>query len=122
MKKTEIDIPIYPFRFWIITTDDFKKANEKYLSSDLEFNDHEHEAYAFFDPQKDGSTIIGVMFKEGELAYSIIVHEMVHVVNYIFHFASVKPDLDNDETQAYLSQWVFETIIKTLKKHKIKLV
>ena len=43
---------------------------------------------------------------------SIIVHEAVHIVNYIFEHNGIEPDLHNDEAQAYLTGWIFEQIEK----------
>jgi hypothetical protein len=41
---------------------------------------------------------------------SLIAHEIVHLVNYIFLDTGVKLDLINDEAQAYLTGWLFEEI------------
>jgi hypothetical protein len=42
----------------------------------------------------------------------LIVHETVHLVNMIFQYAGIKPDLDNDELQAYLTEFIFGKIQK----------
>jgi len=46
---------------------------------------------------------------------SVLAHEAVHVVNYLFAHAGVEPDVDNDEPQAYMIGYVVECIWKTLK-------
>jgi hypothetical protein len=48
--------------------------------------------------------------------YSTMVHESVHVVNIIFESKGVKPDLSNDELQAYLTAYVFKKVSSTMKK------
>ena len=52
---------------------------------------------------------IGVAFDEYE-DMSIMVHEAVHIVNFIFEECGVKLDTINDEAQAYLTAWIFNQI------------
>lgn len=52
---------------------------------------------------------IGVAFDEYE-DMSIMVHEAVHIVNFIFEECGVKLDTTNDEAQAYLTAWIFNQI------------
>jgi hypothetical protein len=52
---------------------------------------------------------IGVAFDEYE-DMSIMVHEAVHVVNFIFEECGIKLDTNNDEAQAYLTSWIFEQL------------
>lgn len=51
-----------------------------------------------------------------ETLLSSLVHESVHIVNYIFEYHGVKLDTKNDETQAYFTTWVFEQCELVLKK------
>jgi hypothetical protein len=44
-----------------------------------------------------------------------LVHEVGHAVNYMFKKMGIKPDLDNDETSCYESQWLFCQIAKKFK-------
>lgn len=48
---------------------------------------------------------------------NIIVHESVHIVNYIFEDTHIKPDVKNDELQAYLTAWVFDEINNFINKN-----
>lgn len=54
-----------------------------------------------------------VVFRKG-VGDSIIVHEVVHLVNHIFMIVGQKGDSDNDELQAYLTQYLFNKIKKIL--------
>lgn len=54
---------------------------------------------------------------------SIIVHESVHIVNFIFHLNNIKPDIDNDETQAYLTQYIYKELKQVLNgKYKYSVI
>ena len=46
---------------------------------------------------------------------STIVHESFHLSNIIMRSIGIKPDLNNDEAQAYLLSYIFENIKKLLK-------
>ena len=47
--------------------------------------------------------------------YSLIAHEIVHVINYIYLDCGIELDRVNDENQAYLTGWLFEEIEKIIK-------
>jgi hypothetical protein len=47
-----------------------------------------------------------------------IAHEAVHLTNMIFQKRGIKPDLDNDELQAYLTAFLFEKIDKIVSKRR----
>lgn len=58
---------------------------------------------------------------KGNTRHSVIAHECVHLANLIFNYVGVKLDSHNDEAQAYLTGYIFETIEKFRdKKLKIK--
>jgi hypothetical protein len=44
-----------------------------------------------------------------------LVHESVHAANLILDFKGIPISLENDETQAYLIEWIFENCYKVLK-------
>jgi hypothetical protein len=49
-------------------------------------------------------------------ANSLHVHEIVHVVNMFFKDYGIKPDLQNDELQAYMTEWLYKKITKAISK------
>lgn len=55
-----------------------------------------------------GDLYIGVY--DGKL--STLAHELVHLTGYILKNAGVQADYTNDETQAYLTQYLFERLEK----------
>ncbi|MDM1299931.1 hypothetical protein HXZ94_15655 [Empedobacter falsenii] len=75
-------------------------------------------------PKEDGQAyvcttdenVIYVTFQEKNLHPALITHEAVHIVNRIFEFKGVKLDTSNDETQAYLTEFIFNEIWKRVNK------
>lgn len=104
MKCKKVDVPIYNGKLIMFKVDNWDKINKKY-GFDL---DKRHSACVFYDLNKQ----VAVAFKE--YTPSIIAHEAVHVVNHIFKDRGIYLDVDNDETQAYLTGWVVKTINKFL--------
>ena len=47
---------------------------------------------------------------------SSITHEVVHIKNFIFLNCGAKLDRDNDESEAYLSGYLFEQIYNFINK------
>ena len=46
---------------------------------------------------------------------STLVHECVHAANMILDHKGIPMSLENDESQAYLVEWIFENCLKVLK-------
>lgn len=49
---------------------------------------------------------------------SIVAHEIVHVINYIYLDCGIHLDRENDEPQAYLTGWLFQQIEQFFKESK----
>ena len=45
-----------------------------------------------------------------QITPGVIAHESTHVKNIIFKDIGQFPDLDNDEAEAYLMEWIVETV------------
>lgn len=77
------------------------------------------------DPDADGQGMVfdhnGAIFiwikdfNDQNLGY--LVHEATHAVNCMFQLKGVKISTKNDETQAYMNQWVFDKC-RAYKKRK----
>lgn len=109
-KEQVFKIPIYFGDLKVIVTNDLQKVGDKY-----EIGDMNHFDAVVFDRERNGYLIICMAFKS-DVKLSAVCHETVHAVNRIFHYRGIKPDLLNDEPQAYLSGWVFDTCYKFLNK------
>lgn len=106
MRKKTIDIPIYQCKLTIILDKDLSYITKKYKTIDLS----NYGAVTMRIPNKHSEYIIAFEYSEG----SIIAHEIIHLVNYIFKDRGVKLDIKNDESQAYLTGWLFKEIDKFL--------
>lgn len=105
-----IDIPIYKMKLTIEQSTNFRKLLDKYGYTN--HPDDKTEAICFINKGH-----IAVLFN-GKCSINTIVHESVHVVNYIYEYIGVKLDVVNDEHQAYLTSWVVDEIVKNIKIKK----
>lgn len=110
MKFKQIFIPIYFGKLIIIVTDDYAKVDAMY---NTQIQDNLYEAVVFEIKDRDEHVVV---FKEGRISWSVIAHEVVHIVNRIFLKCGIELDRENDEPQAYLTGWVMNEIDKFLKK------
>jgi len=117
-------IPIYGGRLHIIISQDFEKSLEelskkydKTLFSDrfdyVAYTTSRHNHYIFILNVKN----IPKKNFEAELV-NTITHECIHLCSFISKRVGLKLDLDNDESQAYLSGWLSGEIYKTYLKFK----
>lgn len=113
MKTKKIRIPIFFGNLIVIKTKTLPEINSTYNTN---INKNEHGAVMFRWDKKNGVSQYVVAFQGKKVDGSIIVHESVHVVNAIMEDRFIKPDLCNDETQAYLTGWVFDQINKFVNK------
>jgi hypothetical protein len=67
---------------------------------------------------KDGAIYIWVD-KENGVDVGHLVHECVHAANFTLGIRGVKISTRNDETQAYLTQWIFQQCYNSLKGTKL---
>jgi hypothetical protein len=89
---------------------DTEKIDKKYgFENSSKFN-----AYVFESNPEDKHDYV-VVLREG-LKSEIIVHEVVHLVNFIFRDIQHETSHENDEPQAYLTQWLYKKIKKEYKK------
>ena len=107
MKSKTIKIPIYFGLLTIIQVDDFDQVNSIY---NTKIDDSLYDAVVF-EPLNKDEYVIAIK----KVEWSIIAHEVVHVVNAIFLKCGIKLDRHNDEPQAYLTGWIFKEIENFLK-------
>ena len=95
MKKHRIYIPIYDHYIHLSVVDDIGNCS------------------AYVDIYKE-EKVLHVVLQKDKITPSLIVHETVHLVNAIFNFKGVKLDTENDESQAYLTEFIFNEISKRI--------
>lgn len=110
MKSKTFKIPIYHSKVKIIFDKDLSFVENKYNTKSLK----DYGAVTMRKPNKFGEYIVAFKYYSG----SIIAHEVVHLVNYIFQDRCVELDRFNDEHQAYLTGWLFSKIDKFLNSTK----
>jgi len=108
MRNKTIDIPIYFGKLTILLTDDWMELDILYK---IKVDNNLYDAVVF--EIKDNDEYI-VAIKKVE--WSIIAHEVVHIVNAIFLNCGIELDRRNDEPQAYLTGWITNEIDKHLKE------
>lgn len=67
---------------------------------------------------KGEDTGIAFVCLQGDADVNTVVHEAVHVVNYIIGYYDLAFDTDEDELQAYLTGFVVDRIVDALEQHK----
>lgn len=110
MTKKFIKIPIYPGQLVVIVTQSVKDGAD-YLKLGFQEEDINHwgafTAKRTFNGQRQFAVVL-----TPETSIEMIVHECVHLKNMIFDFIGQDPDLDNDEAECYLIQWLFNQAYK----------
>lgn len=111
MRTKTIKIPLYTGKLTIIQTDDFKALEKQY---NLENIDNTIEAFVFKNYDKKPSPTWVIVLPEN-VKLPVVVHECVHLTNFVFNHVRIKLDSENDENQAYLTEWFFEQIQNFIK-------
>ena len=106
MKIKKIKIPIYFGKLVIIFTDNLETIG-KYNRSEIK-----NDLYDAFASEYKDEYVIAIK----NVKWSVMSHEAVHIVNYIFRAVGINLDLNNDEAQAYLHGWIVNEIDKFLKQ------
>ena len=113
MKSKVIPIPIYGGKLIVIVSKDINLIAKKYkLTVDVS----NFGAFTFKDTSKYRNYIMAL--EDGWRTN--VVHELVHVVNYIYLDCAMQLDRNNDEPQAYLMGWLYHEIDKFLKEVETK--
>lgn len=119
MKKK--NVPIYRGQLMLIVDNDPEKIR-KHIPS---FNRTKESLYAhtwMFGHGKDGRQTFCIIlnFNASRPIYpGVIAHEVEHVKNMIFAERGAETNPNDDETQAYLVEWITDEIYAWLKEMKM---
>lgn len=102
LKKFKIYIPIYDHYIHIFIVDEISKEDGM--------------AYVCETEEK----VVYATFQRDKLYPWLLAHEVVHLVSIIFKFKGVKLDANNDESQAYLTEFIFHKTWLEFEKFKEK--
>lgn len=111
MRIKKISIPLYSGWLILHQTDDLKEVQDKYNLTDISGCD----GIAFVLEDKSGIMNYYMAF-ESKTTAEIIAHEALHITNYIMDRHCIRPDLINDEPQAYLLGWIVKQCDKFINK------
>jgi hypothetical protein len=106
MKIKKLKDSIFPSSVYLVIFNTEEELAKK-------FNVHledKHDACVF---DLNGKIYLAV---RPDVTLKILVHECVHVVNYIFADCGQKLDVNNDEVQCYLTEFIFDQAYKILFK------
>lgn len=118
MIHKSISVPLYHQKLQIIICDDVEieidEINKKYPShiENFEFSGYAEGSGKFNLIVLNKKYLIDEIF-----AVSTIAHEALHVSHFIMKRVGIKPDVDNDEPQAYLLSWIIEQVYNEFKKY-----
>ena len=108
MIKGSFKIPIYQASVTVIFDKDLSYVENKYKTVSLK----NYGAVTMRNDNHFKKYILAFEYKSG----SIIAHEIVHLINYLYLDSGIEQDRVNDEHTAYLSGWLFNKIEKILNK------
>lgn len=110
MIKKKIKIPIYGGELTVILDKDLSYIEKRYKTKSL----NDFGAVTLKDESKYKSYVVAFEYSSG----SIITHEIVHIINYLYIDCGIQLDRINDEHTAYLTGWLFDEIDKILNAPK----
>ena len=120
MIATSIVVPIYYNRLHIAFSEDVNKDKEALNKRFPEAISENNDFCAITDSRGSHLLVVFNMkyIKNEVILVETIAHEAVHLTNFLFIRKGVKPDVDNDEPQAYLLGWFAGEIFKAYLKFK----
>jgi hypothetical protein len=106
MKKISFKIPIYNGKVLLVYTNDFLKVGRKFgVQFEVDINSCKGLAYKV----KDNKYLILIKkYRADDL--DTLVHECLHITNYILKDKGVIVDIENDEAQTYLLGYIMGKI------------
>jgi hypothetical protein len=112
--------PIYnSTTFWVVIADSNLKDCETFFRKVLKIEPTVIDSATIARCSEIGNDKIGhniVLQYKSNANMGTIVHEVVHAVNYSFMFRGIKLDTDNDEHQAYYTDFVFRKVLGVFNK------
>lgn len=106
LTERKIKVPIYDYQIKIIIFDAFMELVAKY--PDL----RDEDGTAFTVEFKDNAM---VCIPSG--SYQSLIHECEHLKNCVWNHIGHRPDPKNDEPDAYLIEYIYGEIVKSVQKH-----
>jgi hypothetical protein len=96
-------IPIFYVTLKVIVASTLQEALKSKLFSNQDREEHKDSAAVAF--VQKGCIYLVVPSGDDDIKY--IVHEIIHAKNYLYKMRGILPDVDNDENEAYLVQYIY---------------
>lgn len=106
MIHRRIKVPLYGCFIHIFINENFKEVSDAYK---LRYSEESCSNVACAGTLKLANFYILIRPKT---KFHYIVHECIHVKNFIFIYTEMILDSNNDEAEAYLTEWIFNEILK----------
>ncbi|HAF30554.1 MAG TPA: hypothetical protein DCG75_16040 [Bacteroidales bacterium] len=121
MISKKIEIPIYDQNLVVVfySQDEFEELRNL-LFSDYNINLEENNTLGAVYAKGDTGHIITWIDIDRENILAVISHESMHLAGKVFMLIGQEIDLQQSEIMAYLTGWMFQTILDILPKEKIK--
>jgi hypothetical protein len=117
MKIKASEVPLYRGKLVIMIAESANSI-KKYIP---DWSDMEIYASTYYAPykKKQGYYII-LNFKSPyrKIQHGTITHEAVHAAHFIMKHKGMMGDFVNDESEAYLVEWIVDEVYKFIKKTK----
>ena len=114
--KKEIEVPLYRGLFVIILTNSIDKLN-KCLGRDDSYV-YCSSFYGSIYKKTEGYIVAFNFDRDDKITYGTVAHEAFHTANFICSHRGFEADLENDESIAYLIEWLTDNIHKFIIKCK----
>jgi hypothetical protein len=117
MIHKSIKVPLYHQTLQIIICDDVEKeineVNKKFYVNTDRF---EFSGYSEATGKYHLILLNKKYLTDDAFAMSTIAHEALHITSFIMKRVGIKPDVNNDEAQAYLLSWIVEQVYEQFKQ------
>lgn len=111
----EHEIPLYRGKLVVILSNDASKV-KKLLPHSNYVNIYAHSITCNWKGSLGYVAIINLNNEYRGMKHGCIAHEAVHLAHFILGDRGHKSDFDNDEAEAYLTEWITDRIYDLIKK------
>ena len=110
-RDKKLKFPLYDsLTLQIVISDDVEKINSKLGAEEERFFACVWKSDTINKNCKTIVVVFNPADKDNKITPGIITHEAIHIKNILFGTVGIKPDVDNDEPEAYLTEWVVNKI------------
>lgn len=111
----------YRTNYWVFVAPELDSVLELRKLATTEDKWWDSQAAAFTEDQINEKGINVIICFQGDAEPGIVVHEAVHAANCTFKHHGVKLDVNNDEHQAYYTEYLVNQIVKAFALYHTKL-